>query len=79
MGFSDEDYNRAKISVSEAQLKKAAGNSVVVDVLELIIERLLYTYPELFQNGRTFHMFSGIGAFEAAMRNVVNRANENQE
>ncbi len=79
MGFSDEDYDKASRNISEAQLKKAAGNSVVVDMLELIMEELLYIYPELFQSGRTFSMFSGLGSFEAAMRNVINRANENQE
>lgn len=41
MGFDDEDYYKAKeAGVTEAQLKKQAGNSIVVDVLERIFIEL---------------------------------------
>lgn len=41
MGFDDEDYYKAKgAGVTEAQLKKQAGNSIVVDVLERIFAEL---------------------------------------
>lgn len=41
MGFSDEDYHKAQQSgVSDAQLYKQAGNSIVVPVLEAIFRKL---------------------------------------
>lgn len=42
MGFDDSDFNKAKASgVSDAQLYKQAGNSIVVDVLVAILRELL--------------------------------------
>ena len=42
MGFDDEDYYKAKsIGISDSQLYKQAGNSIVVDVLEAIFKNLL--------------------------------------
>ena len=42
MGFDDEDFNKAKASgVSDSQLYKQAGNSIVVKVLEGILGNLL--------------------------------------
>lgn len=42
MGFDDEDFDKAKLSgISNSQLYKQAGNSIVVDVLERIFENLL--------------------------------------
>ena len=42
MGFSDEDFNKAQASgVSNSQLYKQAGNSIVVNVLEGILRELL--------------------------------------
>ena len=41
MGFKDEDYNKAKgAGISNSQLYKQAGNSIVVDVLEGIFKNL---------------------------------------
>ncbi len=41
MGFSDEDFNKAKeIDISNSQLYKQAGNSIVVNVLEEIFKKL---------------------------------------
>jgi len=41
MGFSDEDFNKAaQIPLSNTQLYKQAGNSIVVNVLEKIFENL---------------------------------------
>ena len=39
MGFSDEEFNRIK-GVSNTQLYKMAGNSIVVNVLEAILKQL---------------------------------------
>ena len=42
MGFDDEDFNAAKsVGISDTQLYKQAGNSIVVNVLEYILEELL--------------------------------------
>ena len=42
MGFDDEDFERAKAAgVSNSQLYKQAGNSIVVNVLEAIFGEML--------------------------------------
>ena len=42
MGFSDEDFKKAKnAGISNSQLYKQAGNSIVVNVLEGILRNLL--------------------------------------
>lgn len=41
MGFSDEDFDKAKKVVSDSQLYKQAGNSIVVNVLEAIFGEML--------------------------------------
>ena len=42
MSFDDEDFDKAKASgVSDSQLYKQAGNSIVVKVLEGILRNLL--------------------------------------
>ena len=44
MGFDDEDFDKAKASgVSDSQLYKQAGNSIVVNVLEGVLRNLLIT------------------------------------
>ena len=46
MGFSDEDFEKAsQIPLSNTQLYKQAGNSIVVNVLEKI-------FKKLFEEGR---------------------------
>lgn len=47
MGFSDEDFDKVK-GVSNTQLYKQAGNSIVVNVLYYIFESLSETYPDIF-------------------------------
>lgn len=41
MGFSDEDFDKAKEVNSDSQLYKQAGNSIVVQVLENIFKEML--------------------------------------
>ena len=42
MGFSDEDFEKAQSAgVSNSQLYKQAGNSIVVDVLMAILNNLI--------------------------------------
>lgn len=44
MGFDDEDFEKAKAAgISNTQLYKQAGNSIVVQVLERIFEKLIET------------------------------------
>lgn len=40
MGFTDEQFNRSQTFSSDSQLYKQAGNSIVVDVLYYIFEKL---------------------------------------
>lgn len=49
MGFSDNDFYKAKNSgISDTQLYKMAGNSIVVDVPYYIFKSLSELYPEHF-------------------------------
>lgn len=41
MGFSDKDFEKASKVNSNSQLYKQAGNSIVVPVLEAILNSLL--------------------------------------
>lgn len=71
MGFSDEDFERAKKVNSNSQLYKQAGNSIVVNVLEEIYKCLHDAYPNDFITGmNVISLFSGIGAFEKALERV---------
>lgn len=68
MGFSDEDFDAAqKVGISNSQLYKQAGNSIVVDVLYYIYVELYKAMPCLFDNLKLSSFFSGIGAFEVAL------------
>ena len=68
MGFSDQDFNAAKnAGISNSQLYKQAGNSIVVDVLYYIYVELYKAMPYLFDDLKLSSFFSGIGAFEAAL------------
>lgn len=46
MGFDDEDFEKAEKVNSNAQLYKQAGNSIVVNVLEAILNNLLINNKE---------------------------------
>ena len=51
MGFEDIDFEKAqKAGVSNSQLYKQAGNSIVVDVLYYIFLNLYRAMPYLFEN-----------------------------
>ena len=68
MGFSDEDFYKAKAAgVSNSQLYKQAGNSIVVDVLYYIFKELYNAMPYLFDDLKVGSYFSGIGAFEKGL------------
>lgn len=68
MGFSDESFDAAQSAgISNSQLYKQAGNSIVVDVLYYIYVELYKAMPYLFDDLRLSSFFSGIGAFEVAL------------
>lgn len=68
MGFSEEDYETArKAGVSNGQLYKQSGNSIVVDVPYHIFKELYIALPHIFDDLTVGSFFSGIGAFEKAL------------
>ena len=76
MGFSDHDFDAAKnAGISNSQLYKQAGNSIVVDVLYYIYVELYKAMPYLFDELKLSSFFSGIGAFEVALDRLYERIN----
>ena len=76
MGFSDKSFNAAqKEGISNSQLYKQAGNSIVVDVLYYILIQLYKAMPYLFNDLRLGSFFSGIGAFEIALDRLYESIN----
>ena len=49
MGFDDEDLYKAEAVNSNAQLYKQAGNSIVVDVIVKIYEKLFERYGDVIK------------------------------
>ena len=75
MGFSDKDFEAAAKVVSNSQLYKQAGNSIVSDVLYYILRELYVAMPNLFDDLRLSSFFSGIGAFEIALNRLYKDIN----
>lgn len=75
MGFSDSAYDAASKVVSNSQLYKQAGNSIVVDVLYYILVELYKAMPYLFDDLKLSSFFSGIGAFEASLDRLYESIN----
>lgn len=75
MGFSDENFEATEKMVSNSQLYKQAGNSIVVDVLYYILVELYKAMPYLFEDLRLSSFFSGIGAFEIALNRLYEGIN----
>lgn len=76
MGFADEHHNSAsEAGVSNTQLYKQAGNSIVVDVLYYILVELYTAMPYLFDDLKLSSFFSGIGAFEVALNRLYENIN----
>ena len=82
MGFSDNSFNAAKsVGISDSQLYKQAGNSIVTDVLYYIYLEIYKAMPYLFDNLKLTSLFSGIGAFEIALNRlyeIINSENFTQ-
>lgn len=78
MGFLDKDIENAQsVGISNAQLYKQAGNSIVVDVLYHILKELYIALPFLFDDLKLSSFFSGIGAFEKALDKLYIDLNNN--
>lgn len=75
MGFSDSAYEAASKVVSNSQLYKQSGNSIVVDVLYYILVELYMAMPYLFYDLKLSSFFSGIGAFEVALDRLYESIN----
>lgn len=67
MKVSDEDIQKMKSAgISDSQLYKLAGNSIVVGVLEAIFRNIDFGDEKL----RVFEAFSGYGSQSMALRNI---------
>lgn len=76
MGFSDQNFDAAKnAGISNSQLYKQAGNSIVVDVLYYIYVELYKAMPYLFDDLKLSSFFSGIGAFESGLDSLYEGIN----
>ncbi len=68
MGFEDNDFEMMQSAmVSNTQIYKQTGNSIVVNVLLNIYRELYKAMPYLFEDIRLGSFFSGMGAFEKAL------------
>jgi DNA (cytosine-5)-methyltransferase 1 len=77
MGFNDSDlYILSDNKISNAQLYKMAGNSIVVDVLYHILLEIHSAMPYLLEDVKLSSFFSGIGAFEKALLKLKNKLSE---
>lgn len=78
MDFTDAQFEKAKNDgLSDTQLYKQAGNSIVVGVLEQIMGNLYDAMPYLFDDLKVSSYFSGIGAFESALDRVYEKKQNN--
>lgn len=67
MGVSDEDIEKMRgAGISDSQLYKLAGNSIVVNVLEAIFRNIPFAEKPL----RVFEAFAGYGSQSMALRNI---------
>lgn len=74
MDFTDNQFDKARdAGLSDTQLYKQAGNSIVVGVLEQIMGNLYDAMPYLFDDLKVSSYFSGIGAFESALDRVYEK------
>ena len=79
MGFDDSGYKKASKLCGKTAIYKQAGNSIVVDVIYLVLKQLFDAMPYLFEDIRALSLFSGIGSFERAVSKVVDEANKDSK
>lgn len=76
MDFSDESFYKAQAAgISNSQLYKQAGNSIVVSCLYYILEELYKALPDQFSDLAVTSFFSGIGAYEVALDRLCEKIN----
>lgn len=76
MSFDDIDYEKLRENgISDTQLYKVTGNSIVVNVLYYIFVNLYRAMPYLFDDLKIGSYFSGIGAFEKAIERLYRDIN----
>ena len=76
MGFSEIDCQTCiQNGISDTQIYKQAGNSIVVDVLYYILLELYKAMPYLLEDIKLSSFFSGIGAFEKAIKMLQQEVN----
>lgn len=70
-GF-DRKYGKLLLDngITKEQIGYMSGNSITVNVLAAIFNELIKQYPEHTEYIRILSLFSGIGAFEEAMKNI---------
>ena len=66
MGFDDEDFEKAEKVNSNTQLYKQAGNSIVVNVLQKILNNLIDKKEHI----KILELFGGIGACSKALERL---------
>jgi len=72
-GFKNE-YGKLLLDngITKEQVGYMSGNTITVAVLEHIFNKLIEMYPEHTQYIENLSLFSGIGAFEEALKNIEN-------
>lgn len=76
MGFNDKDYYKAlNNGVTEQQLYKQSGNSIVTTIPYYIFKNLYNSFPALFSDIKVLSLFSGIGAFEHGLKRLYSEIN----
>lgn len=70
-GFKNE-YGKLLLDngITKEQVGYMSGNSITVSVLEAIFNKLIEFYPEETQYIRSLSLFSGVGAYEEALKNI---------
>lgn len=79
MGFNDTDYYILNQNgISDSQIYKMAGNSIVTEVIYYILIEIYKVMPYLLEDIKLSSFFSGIGAFEKAiikLQKTINNQN----
>jgi DNA (cytosine-5)-methyltransferase 1 len=77
MGFDDKDYYKAKkAGVTDIQISKQAGNSIVTTIPYYIFKELHKVLPEVMNEVKMLSLFSGIGAFEKGLDRLFMNLNK---
>lgn len=76
MGFPDWVFKKQKeVGISDSQIYKQAGNSIVTAPLYYIFRNLHEVMPYLFDDLKVGSYFSGVGAFEMALNMLYSEIN----